>query len=183
MPGSIICGLDDSESAKEAARVARRLGAHLGLRLVFVQVVGAASPKQEISTVAARLHGLAEAATELDCGADWRVAVGNPADRLVVTAADEKASLIVVGSSGPRFPLSGSVSAEVSRRASCPVVVVPPGAVTSRSNGHHYLHQDPDFPGGIARLGLGSWDGKRDSGLAGGIVRLDFGAWSMKEIA
>lgn len=183
MPGSIICGLDDSESAKEAARVARRLGAHLGLRLVFVHVVGAASPDEEISTVAARLHGLAEAATELDCGADWRVAVGNPADRLVATAADEEASLIVVGSRGPRFALSSSVSAEVSRRSSCPVVVVPPGAATSRSNGNHYIHQDSDFAGGVARVGLESSGAERDSSLAGGIVRLNFGAGSMTEIA
>ena len=36
--------------------------------------------------------------------------------------------MIVVGSHGPRSSLLGSVSADVSRRAPCPVVVVPPGA-------------------------------------------------------
>jgi nucleotide-binding universal stress UspA family protein len=41
--GAIICGVDDSESAKEAARVARALGAKLGHRLVFVRVLETAS--------------------------------------------------------------------------------------------------------------------------------------------
>ena len=35
MAGSIICGMDDSESAKRAARVARGLGSKLGFRLAF----------------------------------------------------------------------------------------------------------------------------------------------------
>jgi len=44
MAGSIICGVDDSESAKEAARVARALAAELRLGLVFVRVVGQDAP-------------------------------------------------------------------------------------------------------------------------------------------
>jgi hypothetical protein len=35
--------------------------------------------------------------------------------------------VLVVGSHGPRSSLLGSISAEVSRRAPCPVVVVPQG--------------------------------------------------------
>jgi hypothetical protein len=37
--GAIICGLDDSESARGAARVARGLSGELGLDLVFVRVL------------------------------------------------------------------------------------------------------------------------------------------------
>ena len=66
MTGSIICGADDSESAKGAVRVARQLSAQLGSRLVFVRVVDDGSPDGEISAVAARLHDLAESATEVD---------------------------------------------------------------------------------------------------------------------
>lgn len=44
MTGSIICGVDDSESAKGAARVARRLGAQLRLRIVFVRVAERGAP-------------------------------------------------------------------------------------------------------------------------------------------
>jgi nucleotide-binding universal stress UspA family protein len=135
MTGSIVCGVDDSESAKGAARVARRLSAQLGSRLVFVCVVDDGSSDGEISAVAARLHHLAESATEVDCGAHWLVEVGHPADRLVAVAKKEAASLIVVGSTGPRSSLLGSISADVSRRAPCPVVVVAPGADPSLTNG------------------------------------------------
>jgi nucleotide-binding universal stress UspA family protein len=173
--GSIICGVDDSESAKGAARVARALSAELGSRLVFVRVVDDGAHDGEISAVAARLHQLAESASEVDCGAHWIVEVGHPADRLVDVAKQEAASLIVVGSTGPRSSLLGSISADVSRRAPCPVVVVAPGADTSVTNengrttrGRHGFPglfddsysdlEDPEarnFEGGIARLGIG----------------------------
>lgn len=134
MTGTIICGVDGSKSAKGAARVARGLSAQLGSRLVFVRVVEGASPEQEISAAAARLQQLAECATDVDCGAQWLVEVGHPVDRLVAVAEREGASLIVVGSTGPRSSLLGSISADVSRRAPCPVVVVAPGADRSLAN-------------------------------------------------
>jgi nucleotide-binding universal stress UspA family protein len=131
MSGTIICGVDDSKSARRAARVARGLGAELGLRLVFVRAIDAGSPAGEISAVTARLRHLTESTTDVDSGAQWRVEAGHPADRLVAVAKDEQASLIVVGSTGPRSSLLGSISADVSRRAPCPVVVVAPGADAS----------------------------------------------------
>jgi hypothetical protein len=63
-----------------------------------------------------------------DGRAEWVVAVGHPADQLVAAATKTEATLIVVGSHGPRSSSLGSISAEVSRRAPCPVVVVPPGS-------------------------------------------------------
>jgi nucleotide-binding universal stress UspA family protein len=138
MAGSIICGVDDSESAKRAARVARGLSSMLGLRLVFVHVVEAGSPHEKISALADRLQHLTEGCTELDCGAAWLVDVGHPVDRLVAAAKDEEASFLVVGAQGPRSSLLGSVSAEVSRRAPCPVVVVPPGAYESSADDDAY---------------------------------------------
>ena len=128
MVGSIICGVDESESAQGAARVARGLSAKLGLSLLFVRVVDEGSAGEKIDAIAERLEGLTSAADEVDCGARWLVEVGHPADRLVAAAADANASMIVVGSHGPRSSLLGSISADVSRRAPCPVVVVPPGA-------------------------------------------------------
>jgi nucleotide-binding universal stress UspA family protein len=136
MTGTIICGVDGSESAKGAARVARELSAQLGSRLVFVRVVDRAAPDREISVAAARLQQLAECTTDVDCGAQWLVEVGHPADRLVAVAEKEAASLIVVGSTGPRSSLLGSISADLSRRAPCPVVVVAPGADRSLANGN-----------------------------------------------
>jgi nucleotide-binding universal stress UspA family protein len=160
MTSSIICGVDDSESAHGAARVARELSARLRLRLVFVRVLEADSGADKIGRVAARLNRLADSATEVDCGAHWLVDVGHPADRLVAIAEDEHASLIVVGSTGPRSSLLGSISADVSRRAPCPVVVVAPGADRPLSNGHEEPtashDRSRDFPGGIVRFGLGA---------------------------
>jgi nucleotide-binding universal stress UspA family protein len=125
--GSIICGIDGSESAKRAARVARGLCSKLGLRLVFVHVVKAGSSDEKTGAIAERLHQLAESCTEVDCGAAWLVEVGHPLDRLIAAAEDEEASFIVIGAQEPRSSLLGSITGEISRRAPCPVVVVPSG--------------------------------------------------------
>jgi nucleotide-binding universal stress UspA family protein len=170
MSGTIICGVDDSQSAKGAARVARGLSALLGGRLVFVRVVEPGSPDETISAVAKRLQRLTEGCTDVDAGADWLVDVGHPADRLVAAANDEDASLIVVGSTGPRSSLLGSISADVSRRAPCPVVVVPPDAdgIVAEGNG------ETQFAAGIARFKPISPEGDTES--AGGIVRFNLGS-------
>lgn len=128
MVDSIICGVDESESAQGAARVARGLSRRLGLSLLFVRVVDEGSADEKIDAIADRLAGMTNAIDDVDCGAHWLVEVGHPADRLVAAAAEVNASMIVVGSHGPRSSLLGSVSADVSRRAPCPVVVVPLGA-------------------------------------------------------
>jgi hypothetical protein len=82
--------------------------------------------------------------------------------------------MIVVGSTGPRSSLLGSISADVSRRAPCPVVVVPPSAETIVGNGSNgaSTKSTRDFAGGIARFGLGSGD----IDYAGGIVRFGLGS-------
>ncbi|MGH3019474.1 MAG: universal stress protein [Gaiellaceae bacterium] len=152
MVGSVICGMDGSESAKRAARVARGLSSKLGLRLVFVHVVEAGSTDEKISAIAERLQHLSEACAEVDGGAAWLVDVGHPVDQLVAAAADEEADFIVVGSPGPRSSLLGSISAEVSRRAPCPVVVVPPGADEHPTDGDEHTK----MAGGIARFGSSS---------------------------
>lgn len=128
MNGAIICGVDDSESAKGAARVARALSSKLGLRVIFVRAIDREAADTDISAIAARLERLSATVNGVDRGATWSVEVGHPADALVVAAKKAEAAMIVVGSTGPRSSLLGSVSADVSRRAPCPVVVVPPGA-------------------------------------------------------
>lgn len=170
MTGSIICGVDDSASAKGAVRIAHALGVMLGRRLVLVRVVAPGSPQKEIDAVVERLRRLTESEALADIETLWLVDVGHPADRLVAAAADEEASLIVLGSHGPRSSLLGSISAEVSRRAPCPVVVVPPGADVAAANGS----AETRLAGGIARFGLGG----RDTDFAGGVVRLTTGAGS-----
>jgi nucleotide-binding universal stress UspA family protein len=157
--GSIICGVDDSDSAKGAARVARALSRELGLRVIFVRAVDDAAGDPEVTTVAERLERLSASVTSADCGAAWSVETGHPADALVSAAKKAGAAMIVVGSTGPRSSLLGSVSADVSRRAPCPVVVVPPGAAAGADSGTN--EGAPEFAGGIARLGVVSHDWRR----------------------
>lgn len=185
MTGSIICGVDDSESAKGAAGVARELTARLGLRLVFVRVVEDGTHDGEIAAIAARLHHLAAGSSEVDAGAECLVDVGHPADRLVAAAEAERAILIVVGSTGPRSSLLGSISADVSRRAPCPVVVVAPGADGALASGARRatFGRDPihdGYEGIFGSTHLGSTDAKTrtdvdERAVAGGIVRFDLG--------
>jgi nucleotide-binding universal stress UspA family protein len=145
--GTIICGVDDSESAKRAARVARTLSSELGLGVIFVRALNG----EAAGTTAERLERLAAGVNGADCGAAWSVAPGHPADALVAAAKKARAAMIVVGSTGPRSSLLGSISADVSRRAPCPVVVVPPGADAGVQSG---LDGGIDLAGGIARFDL-----------------------------
>jgi nucleotide-binding universal stress UspA family protein len=172
--GSIICGVDDSDSATGAARVARRLSKKLGLGLVFVRIVEDGSPPEKVSAIAERLERVYGGVTAVDYGADWVVEVGHPADRLLAAAAAENASMIIVGSTGPRSSLLGSISADVSRRAPCPVVVVPPGADVSAANPEDGK-ADRHVEGGIARFGHGASREQAETDFAGGIVRFSLG--------
>lgn len=154
MPGSIICGVDESDVADGAARVARGLSRKLGLELVFVRVTDEGTSRETIDAIAEGLDRLTHDDRDLDSSAAWQVEVGHPADRLVAAAADANASMIVVGSHGPRSSLLGSISAEVSRRAPCPVVVVPPGAENGLDEDG--LVAGVTNVGGIVRFDLGS---------------------------
>jgi nucleotide-binding universal stress UspA family protein len=154
MNRAIICGIDDSESARRAARVARSLSSKLGLRVIFVRAIDRRAAGTDVAAVAERLERLSAGVNGVDCGAAWSVEVGHPADALVAAAKEADAAMIVVGSTGPRSSLLGSVSADVSRRAPCPVVVVPPDA------------------DGIARFGIDGGETK----FAGGIARFGFGS-------
>jgi hypothetical protein len=119
-----------------------------------------------VNAITERLERLSADANDIDSGANWAVEIGHPADRLAAVARRREAAMIVVGSTGPRSSLLGSISADVSRRAPCPVVVVPPDGdakVDGLANGRrtvHYNHlnnggEDIDFAGGIVRFSLG----------------------------
>jgi nucleotide-binding universal stress UspA family protein len=119
MQGPVICGVDPS-AGDGAVQAARGLAERYALPLVYVHVLG--EPVDGGRT------------TTLSCSAtahDDEVLVidgGHPADRLVALAEEQRASFLVVGNHGPRSSLLGSVSADVARRAPCPVLVVPPTA-------------------------------------------------------
>ena len=144
MSGAIVCGADETDEARDAARVAAWLCGELGSRLVLLHVAsppatpglasgGYAYPgerdyeaaieagKTVLDQLVAELH--------LGEGVASQVLVGDPSERLREFAAHEGASLLVVGSRGRgplRSALLGSVSSALAAEAPCPVVVVPP---------------------------------------------------------
>jgi nucleotide-binding universal stress UspA family protein len=128
----IVCGLDDSEHAPAVLAWAKALSHRLALPLEAVH-----SPTPDIFTTGderdadvrqgqdtlARILGLA--------GADEITIQPGPPAEVLRNAMDDGAVLGVVGSRGRgplRAALLGSVSSELVEEASCPIVVVPPGA-------------------------------------------------------
>jgi nucleotide-binding universal stress UspA family protein len=150
MRNAIVCGIDGSPDARAALVHATELADRLEARLVLAHVVeptpspyatigpltGATPPLfgtlVEREAEGERLLGEVAETAGID-GAERRVVTGLPAERLADLADDEQAQLIVVGSRGRgplRSALLGSVSTSLIGLARCPVLVVPPGAVT-----------------------------------------------------
>ena len=148
MNGPVICGIEDAND-DDVAGVARALADQYELPLFFVHVLGNADGREEAERLLreATAPGRGELAIES----------GHPADRLVELAHERAASFLVIGNHGPRSSLLGSISADVSRRASCPVVVVPPtaDAAADAQAGGVDRKQDSDVRGGIVRFALG----------------------------
>jgi nucleotide-binding universal stress UspA family protein len=133
---AIICGINDSPGALEALRVARLLSGQFEARLVLAYVADgwAGGSDESLTTSQARQGGgrlLEQAAREHNLQAERRVEVGEPAEALARIAAEEAASLIIVGSrrQGRLRPrLRSTLADDLVASAPCPVVVVPPAA-------------------------------------------------------
>lgn len=131
--GTIVCAVDDSPEAEEALRAAVRLSGDAGLRLVAVRVEERADGGSNQRAVAEQrgrklLDGLL-AAHELNGHVDKRVEVGERASELARVAAEEAASVILVGSRRRhwwRGRRTSKLTADLVATAACPVVVVPP---------------------------------------------------------
>jgi len=139
--GPVICGVDDSRVAAGAIETARELAQRYQLPLVYAHVIDnndrRKHTKQLLHDAIAPQH--AETALEH----------GHPADRLLALAQERHASFLVLGNHGPRSPLLESISADVARRAPCPVVIVPTTATTATPQ----TASTPELEGGIIRLG------------------------------
>lgn len=136
----VVCAVHDREWSHDAVDVAKRLAARLEAPLVVVHarqlpvvprasvvVPGAAEELQEASRERgeqllawiAQEHGLDDASLRFE--------IGDPVKRIAQVAQEPNAQFIVVGSRGLRplkAALLGSVSSQLTARASCPVVVV-----------------------------------------------------------
>lgn len=144
MGGPVVCGIEDAGDV-DVASVARELAKRYEVPLIYVHVLDAAG---EIEQAAWKLRDAAPGSGELVIEK-----AHHPADRLVELAQERDASFLVVGTHGQRSSLLGSVSADVSRRASCPVIVVPPAAEPPSSE---VGSDEPEVEGGIVRFRVGS---------------------------
>jgi nucleotide-binding universal stress UspA family protein len=145
----VVCGVDDSGAACDAAGVAADLSAALDAQLILVHVVrwSRRSPLRPLSWAhrpelhAAHRRRAAEQAqalfTEIIDGVglptatETLVTIGEPAAKLAESASVLSAAMIVVGSRGHgsiRSALVGSVSSDLAAAAACPVLVVAPGS-------------------------------------------------------
>jgi nucleotide-binding universal stress UspA family protein len=137
--GPVICGIEDANGVGVAS-VARELANRYEVPLLYVHVLDAAGEmEQAVRMLRNAAPGSGELAIEK---------ANHPADRLVEMAQERDASFLVVGSRGQRSSLLGSVSADVSRRAPCPVIVVPPAAESPGSE----VSSEPEVEGGIVRF-------------------------------
>ena len=144
MSGPVICGIEDATGAG-VADVARELAWRYEVPLLFVHVLDGGG---ELEQAAQMLHETTAGTGEL------AIERGpHPADWLVEVAAQRGASFLVVGNHGPRSSLLGSISADVSRRAPCPVIVVPPTAALADAEAGG---DEPAVAGGILRFRVGS---------------------------
>jgi nucleotide-binding universal stress UspA family protein len=146
MSKKIVCGIDFTAAADQAAALAVRVAQLFGDRLELVhwiprspfihpELVGATlGPLREASTKAlgARRDRLAAAASiEITATAE----IGDVDERLVERAADPETRLVVLGAPVRREALAslvGSMATRVARQAPCPVLVVPETSVLAR---------------------------------------------------
>jgi nucleotide-binding universal stress UspA family protein len=142
MAPCIVCGVDDSEGARKATRVADDLARKLGARLVLVHgtpIAPSVLYGVPFDNDAFQREALAEAERLLATSSEMcsapdvvvRAERGEPARALAHVIEEEDAYLLVVGTRGRgamRSVILGSIAHEMLAVATCPVVVVPPNA-------------------------------------------------------
>lgn len=133
--GPIVVGIDDSETARLAARRAAELAASLGVDLHVVSAVsGAASKVVTVGSDEFVVDSFADAKSHLQAVAleldhdrvSTSLGDGDPAKALVRAAETVGAQVIVVGNRRVQgvSRVLGSVASDVLRHAPCDVVVV-----------------------------------------------------------
>ena len=133
----MICGVGDAADSGDVLGAAEALSRDLGAELVLVHVAEGGRPSSDrppfpFDPATYRSGALEfgasflqrQAGATLTAGARGRVELGDPAARLAEVAREERASLVVVGWRGRRFPRSSRLLNRLMRRCDCPVVVV-----------------------------------------------------------
>lgn len=130
----ILCPVDFSEPSAHAIANAAVVADWYRSKVTILHVpppFAANAPEDDrcIERLRANVGSFAAATGPSLRNADVLVAAGEPAQRIVRTAADLAADLIVMGThgtSGFEHVLLGSVTEKVLRKATCPVLTVPP---------------------------------------------------------
>lgn len=146
--GKIVCPTDFSEPSYEALKAANELALHFSAELELVHVVApvpvyptpatpegasssagmVASYQQEMEVYAKKsLDQVVQERLSEGIKSKTRVCLGDAANEIVGTAADQKADLIVIathGLTGWRRFMFGSVAEKVVRLAQCPVLTI-----------------------------------------------------------
>jgi nucleotide-binding universal stress UspA family protein len=134
---TIVIGYDETEAAKRALERAADLAAAFGSKLIVTSVasvlvpagrgMGGVDPTDPIDRHLEELAHAREYLSGRGLEADYRPAVGNPAEAIVAVAEEAAADLIVVGTREPNMLerlLGLSVSGSVSRHAHSDVLIV-----------------------------------------------------------
>lgn len=143
----VICAIDAWESDAGAIHAARELADSFRLPLLYVHVVERHRGEDGAVEAFALLRHALETTSGID--ASFAIQKGQPADRIVALAEERDAAYVVLGCRGPRSSLLGSISADVTRRAPCPVLVVPAGVAPTPTSEDE---DEPTFSGGIVRF-------------------------------
>lgn len=131
--GTIVCGVDDSQGARDALQLAAALRERLGLRLVLAHVAkhGRAGSTDEMGQRRRAEHLLARVVDQTAVAApiERRLAFGDRAGRLAQIAAEEGADIIILGSPRERrlrWRWRSTLARELESATSCPLVIAPP---------------------------------------------------------
>jgi nucleotide-binding universal stress UspA family protein len=122
---TIVCGVDGSQGARTAVRIAAGLADELGARLVAVHVHDRLSDEsQGAERVAANV--LCDEAP--DAQAEARGEVGDVAERLAAAAREENAIMIVLGARSrgrSRASVRTRCAAELAELTPVPILIAP----------------------------------------------------------
>jgi nucleotide-binding universal stress UspA family protein len=134
---TIVVGYDETEPSRRALDRAAALASAFGSKVIVTSVSPVmiapghgAGPIDPTDPPAEHIAELARAREHLEgkgVDAEYQAAVGEPAETIVQLADERNADLIVVGTREPNVLerlLGQSVSAAVSRRAHCDVLIV-----------------------------------------------------------
>jgi nucleotide-binding universal stress UspA family protein len=134
---TIVIGYDETDAAKRALERAAELAQAFDSKVIVtsvapvqVPIARGAGPIDPTDPPEAHVEELKHARSYLEgrgIQADYQQAIGHPAETIVELAEQRGADLIVVGTREPNILerlLGQSVSAGVSRRAHCDVLIV-----------------------------------------------------------